>query len=123
MNIYYIREFWFDDFYDVSGSIQRAFITWTDFNQQNIKVTAQLNAFGPGAYIAEDHSTISGDLGVAAVGVQWYEFIDSNGKVQHVENSYLTPHATIRNCVGIQLQLAFRRAWVGATGAIYYFTD
>ena len=51
MNIYYIREFWFDDFYDGSGNAQRATITWTDFQQQNIKVTAQLNVFGPGAYI------------------------------------------------------------------------
>ena len=24
MNIYYIREFWFDDFYDGSGDVQRA---------------------------------------------------------------------------------------------------
>jgi len=23
MNIYYIREFWFDDFYDGSGAVQR----------------------------------------------------------------------------------------------------
>ena len=47
MNIYYIREFWFDDFYDGSGNVQRATITWTDFQQQNIKVTAQLNVFDP----------------------------------------------------------------------------
>ncbi len=36
MNIYHIREFWFDDFYDGSGTVQRAFITVTDFKQQNI---------------------------------------------------------------------------------------
>ena len=51
MNIYCIREFWFDDFYDGSGNVQRAFITWADFNQQNIKVTAQLNVLAPGAHI------------------------------------------------------------------------
>ena len=53
-----------------AAHVQRAFITWTDFNQQNIKVTAQLNVFGPGAYIAEDDNAISGDLGFAAVGVK-----------------------------------------------------
>ena len=123
MNIYYIREFWFDDFYDGSGAVQRAFITWTDFNQQNIKVTAQLNVFGPGAHIEVDGNTIIGDLGYAAVGIKWYEFIDGNGNFQHVDNSYFVPHATIMKCVGIQLELAFNRAWAGATGAIYYFTD
>ena len=25
MNIYYIREFWFDDFYEGNGNVQRAF--------------------------------------------------------------------------------------------------
>ena len=123
MNIYYIREFWFDDFYDDSGAVQRAFITLTDFNQQNIKVTAQLNVFGPGAYIPEDNNTITGDLGYAAVSIKWYEYIDGNDNFQHVDNSYFVPHATIYKCVGIQLELAFNRAWVGATGAIYYFTD
>jgi len=37
MNVYYIREFWFDDFYNGSGNVQRAFITWTGFNQQKDK--------------------------------------------------------------------------------------
>jgi len=111
MNIYYIREFWFDDFYDGSGNVQRAFITWTDFNQQNIKVTAQLNVFGPGAHIQENGNNITGDLGYAAVGIKWYEYIDQNGNFQHVENSYFVPHATIYKCVGIQLELAFNRAW------------
>jgi hypothetical protein len=123
MNIYYIREFWFDDFYEGNGNVQRAFINWTDFNQQNIKVTAQLNVFGPGAYIAEDNNGITGGLGFAAVGVKSYDYIDDRGNPQHVDNSYFVPHATIHKCVGIQLELAFRRAWVGATGAIYYFTD
>ena len=123
MNIYYIREFWFDDFYDNSGDVQRATITWTDFNQANIKVTAQLNAFGPGAAIVDDRNTITGDLGSAAVGIKSYDYIDDRGNPQHVDNSYFVPHATIRKCVGIQLELAFRRSWVGATGAIYYFTD
>ena len=30
MNIYYIREFWFDDFSEGNGNVQRAFINWTD---------------------------------------------------------------------------------------------
>jgi hypothetical protein len=123
MNIYYIREFWFDDFYDNSGDVQRATITWTDFNQANIKVSAQLNVFGPGATIVDDRNTITGDLGSAAVGIKSYDYIDAQGNSQHVDNSYFAPHATIRKCVGIQLELAFRRSWVGATGAIYYFTD
>lgn len=123
MNIYYIREFWFDDFYDGSGNVQRAFITWTDFNQQNIKVTAQLNVLGAGAHIEVNGNTITGDVGYAAVGIKWYEFIDDQGNFKHVDNSYFVPHATIMKCVGIQLELAFNRAWVGATGAIYYFTD
>jgi hypothetical protein len=123
MNIYYIREFWFDDFYDNSGDVQRATITWTDFNQANIKVSAQLNVFGPGATIVDDRNTITGDLGSAAVGIKSYDYIDDQGNSQHVDNSYFVPHATIRKCVGIQLELAFRRSWVGATGAIYYFTD
>ena len=81
MNIYHIREFWFDDFYDGGGAIQRAFITVTDFKQQNIIVTAQLNVFGPGAHLKVDDNTISGDLGLAAVGIKWYEFIDGDGAV------------------------------------------
>ena len=123
MNIYHIREFWFDDFYDGGGAIQRAFITVTDFKQQNIIVSAQLNVFGPGAYLKVDDNTISGDLGLAAVGIKWYEFIDGDGQFQHVDTSYFVPHATIHKCVGIQLELAFRRSWVGATGAFTYFTD
>ena len=86
-------------------------------------MTAQLNVFGPGAYIAEDNNGITGGLGFAAVGVKSYDYIDDRGNPQHVDNSYFVPHATIHKCVGIQLELAFRRAWVGATGAIYYFTD
>ena len=31
MNIYHIREFWFDDFYEGNGTIQRAFITGDGF--------------------------------------------------------------------------------------------
>lgn len=122
MNIYYVRQFWFDDFVETDGNWQRAYITWTDFKQQNIKVTAQVNIVSPGAYIQVSGS-VTGDLGTAAVGIKWYEYIDSNGNLQHIDNTYFVPHATIRNCVALQLELAYRRVWAGATGNIFYFTD
>jgi len=118
MNIYYVRQFWFDDFVEKDGNWQRAKITWTDFDQQNIKVTAQVNIVSPGAHI-EVNDSVTGDLGTAAVGISWYEYIDGNGTLQHIDNQYFVPHATIRNCVAIQLELAYRRIWVGATGNIF----
>jgi hypothetical protein len=123
MNIYHIRQFWFDDFYDNSGSIQRSYITVTDFEKRNIQITAQLNVLGPGAHIEIDDNKVTGSLGNAAVGIKWYEYIDDDGNKQHVDTSYFVPHATIRKCVGVQLKLAYRRIWVGATGFFVYFTD
>src|SRR5689334_23326203 len=88
VNIYYARQFWFDNFVESAGTLQRAFITLTDINRQNVKITAQLNVFGPGAFISIDDGRVTGDLGSAAVGIKWYEFIDGNGDPQHVDNSY-----------------------------------
>ncbi len=123
MNIYYIREFWFEQFYEGSGAVQRATITWTDFNQQNIKVTAQLNAFSPNVDIEEKAGTLTANVGLAAVNIGWYEYIDDHGNLQHVDDTNFSAHATIYKCVGLQLELTLNQAWVGATGAIYYFTD
>jgi len=122
MNIYWIQQFWFDDHYDGSGNLQRYYVTVDGFGTRNVAITAQLSAFGPGAFIQEDDGTISGDLGYAGVGIKWYEFVDDNG-FHHVDNTYLAPHAVIQNCVGFQLELAFNRAWVGATGTILYFNN
>jgi hypothetical protein len=123
MNIYYIREFWFDQFYEGVGAVQRASITWTDFNQQNIKVTTQLNAFSPNAYIEQRNGTITAETGLAAINIRWYEYIDDHGKLQHVDDRNFSGHATIYKCVGLELGLTLYRGWVCATGAIYYFTD
>jgi hypothetical protein len=123
MNIYYIREFWFDQFYEGSGVVQSATITWTDFNQQNIKVTAQLNAFSPNVEIEEKAGSLYANVGLAAVNIGWYEYIDDHGALQHVDDANFSAHATIYRCVALQLVLTLNQAWVGATGAIYYFTD
>jgi hypothetical protein len=123
MNIYYIRQFWFDDFYDDSGDVQRAYLTWNDFQQQNIKIAAHLNVVTPGAHIEIDQNTVKGNIGFAAVGIKSYDYIDDAGNLQHVDNSYFVPHATIRRCMRVQLELAYARILAGASGAIYYFTD
>jgi hypothetical protein len=122
MNVYWIQQFWFDDYYDGSGNTQRSYVTIDGFGTRNVAITAQLNVFGPGAYIEEDDGTITGDLGYAAVGIKWYEYTDDNG-FHHVDNTYFVPNAVIQNCVGFQLELAFNRAWVGATGTILYFNN
>ena len=73
MNVYWIQQFWFDDYYDDSGNLQRAYVTIGAFGTRNVAITAQLNVFGPGAYIQASDGTITGDLGYAAVGIKWYE--------------------------------------------------
>jgi len=122
MDIYWIQPFWFDDYYDTSGNLQRVYLTVDGFGTRNVAITAQLNVLAPGAYIQASNGTITGDLGYAAVGIKWYEYVDDSG-VQHVDNDYFVPHAIIQNCVGFQLELAYVRAWAGATGTILYFNN
>jgi hypothetical protein len=122
MNIYWIQQFWFDDFQETNGILQRAYLTVDGFGKRNVAITAQLNVVAPGAYIEAGHGKITGDLGTAAVGIKWYAYEDERG-YHHVENDYFVPHAIIRNCVGFQLTLAYRRIWTGATGTILYFND
>jgi hypothetical protein len=123
MNVYWIQQFWFDDFLDTSGDLQRAYLTIDGFGTQNVAITAQLNVLAPGAYLEANNNSITGDIGNAAVGIKWYEYVDDTG-FHHVDNTpYFIPHAIIRNCVGFQLELAYRRIWTGATGTILYFND
>jgi hypothetical protein len=122
MNVYWIQHFWFDDFLETNGNLQRASLTIDGFGVRNVAITAQLNVVAPGAHIVVNQGTISGDLGTTAVGIKWYAYVDGSG-YHHVEHSYFVPHAIIRNCVGFQLQLAYRRVWTGATGTILYFND
>jgi hypothetical protein len=122
MNIYWIQQFWFDDFLETSGNLQRAYLTVDGFGMRNVAITAQVNVVAPGAHIEINDGSINGDLGTAIVGIKWYEFVDETG-LHHVDNTYFVPHAIIRNCTGFQLELAYRRIWTGATGTILYFTD
>jgi hypothetical protein len=122
MTVYLIRPFWFDDYYDNSGTVQRTYLTLDDFGIRNVAITAQLNVFSPAWHLHISDGKISGELGFAAVGIRWYETFDNTG-FHHVDNSYFVPHAIIYNCVALQLELAFNRAWVGATGTILYFND
>jgi hypothetical protein len=121
MNVYWIQQFWFDDFLETDGNQQRAYLTIDGFGTRNVAITAQVNVVAPGAHI-EINGSITGDLGTAAVGIKWYEFVDNTG-FHHVDNTYFVPHAIIQNCVGFQLELAYRRIWVGATGTISYFDN
>lgn len=121
MDVYWIQQFWFDDLFEPNGSLQRAYLTIDGFGVRNLAITAQLNVVAPGALIKSDHNEISGDLGMAAVGIKWYEYVDENGDSHRVENSYFVPHAIIHNCVAFQLELAYRRVWTGATGTVLYF--
>ena len=100
------------DRHDNSGDVQRATIPWTDFNQANIKVSAQLNVFGPGAHIVDDRNTITGDLGTAAVGIKSYDYIDDRGNPQHVDNA--------GDFAGIveHLFLKLRRGFVGVAAHV-----
>jgi hypothetical protein len=122
MNIYWIQQFWFDDYVDSSGTTQRVYATIDGFGTRNVAITAQLNVLGPGAHIDVQDGTVSGVLGSAAVGIKWYDYTDANG-THHVENTYFVPHAIIHNCVAFQLEMAYTRTWVGATGTILYFND
>jgi hypothetical protein len=122
MTVYWIQQFWFDNYYDSSGTTQRVYVTVDGFGTRNVAITAQLNVLAPGAHIVVDNGTISGDIGLAAVGIKWYDYVDDSG-THHVDNSYFVPHAIIHNCVAFQLELAYQRAWAGATGTILYFDD
>lgn len=122
MNVYWIQEFWFDDFYENSGNLQKSYITIDAFGTRNVVISAQLNVMAPGAFIQVADGGITGDLGTAAVGIKWYEYVDESG-FHHVDNTYFVPHAIIHNCVGFQLELAYRRVWCGATGTVLYFND
>jgi hypothetical protein len=122
MNVYWIQQFWFDDFLETSGNLQRAYSTVDGFGTRNVAISAQVNVVAPGAQIETNQGSITGDLGTAIVGIKWYEYVDETG-FHHVDNTYFVPHAIIRNCVGFQLELAYRRIWAGATGTILYFDD
>jgi hypothetical protein len=122
MNIYWIQQFWFDDHLETNGNVQRAYVTIDGFGVRNVAITAQLNVDAPGAHIEVHDGTITGDLGMAAVGIKWYDYQDDRG-VHHVDNSYFVPHAIIHNCVAFQLEFAYRRVWAGATGTVLYFND
>ena len=86
MDVYWIQQFWFDDHVESNGTIKRSYITIDGFGTRNVAVTAQLNVLGPGAHIEIDDDTITGDLGSAAVGIRWYEYVDDNGNHHHVDN-------------------------------------
>ncbi len=122
MNVYWIQQFWFDDFLESDGNGQRAYLTVDGFGTRNVAITAQLNLVAPGAFIQVNDGSITGDLGTAAVGIKWYEYTDDSG-FHHVDNTYFVPHAIIQNCVGFQLELYYRRVWAGATGTILYFNN
>jgi hypothetical protein len=122
MDVYWIQHFWFDDFAETNGNLQRAYLTIDAFGTRNVAITAQLNVVAPGAHIESHNGTLTGDLGTAAVGIKWYEFTDDRG-FHHVDNDYFVPHAIVHNCVGFQLELAYRRVWTGATGTVLYFND
>jgi hypothetical protein len=122
MDVYWIQQFWFDDFLETNGVSQRAYLTIDGFGTRNVAITAQLNVVAPGAHIEIQDSTITGDVGTAAVGIKWHEYTDNSG-FHHVDNTYFVPHAIIHNCVGFQLELAYRRIWAGATGTVLYFND
>jgi hypothetical protein len=123
MNVYWIQQFWFDDYLDTSGDVQRVYLTIDGFGTRNVAITAQLNVVEPGAHIEINNGTITGDIGLTAVGIKWYEYIDDTGSFQHVDTNYFVPHAIIRNCVGFQVELAYRRILAGATGTVLYFND
>jgi hypothetical protein len=122
LDVYWIQQFWFDDFLESDGNLQRSYLTIDGFGTRNVAVTAQLNVVAPGASIAIDDGKISGDLGTAAVGIKWYEYVDDEG-FHHVDTEYFVPHAIIHDCVGFQLEFAYRRIWAGATGTVLYFND
>lgn len=122
MNIYWIQQFWFDDFLETNGNLQRSYVTIEGFGTRNVAITAQVNVVASGANIVMSGGSITGDLGTTAVGIKWYAYVDDTGYHQ-VENNYFVPHAIIRNCVGFQIELAYRRIWTGATGTILYFND
>jgi hypothetical protein len=122
MNVYWIQQFSFNDYLTTSGDVQRAYLTIDGFGIRNVAITAQLNVVAPGAHIVISGGTVTGDIGNAAVGIKWYDYIDETG-VHRVENTYFVPNAIIRNCIAFQLTLAYRRIWAGATGRILYFND
>lgn len=123
MNIYWIQQFWFNDHYNPTSNVERHFLDIKDFGTLNVAVTCALNVLGPGAHIEINDGTITGDIGFAAVGIKWYEYIDDQGQFQHVDNSYFVPCILVRKCVAVRLELALARAWAGATGTVHYFND
>jgi len=122
MNVYWIQSFWFDNFFENAGTLQRSFLTVDGFGTRNVAISAQLNVVASGAFIETRDGSITGELGTAAVGIKWYEFVDDAG-FHHVDTDYFVPHAIIHNCVGFQVELAYRRTWAGAMGTILYFND
>jgi hypothetical protein len=122
LDVYWIQQFWFDDFLETNGDLKHAYLTIDGFGTRNVVVSTHLNVVAPGAHIVDDGNAITGDLGSAAVGIKWYEYVDDSG-LHHVDNSYFVPHARIHNCVGVQISFAYRRVWAGAAGSVTYFND
>jgi hypothetical protein len=121
MNIYWIQQFWFNDHYNSTSNVERYYLDIKDFGTRNVAVSCALNVLGPGANIAINNGNITGNVGYAAVGIKWYEFIDDQGHFQHIDNDYFVPCILIRNCVAVRIELALSLAWVGATGTVHYF--
>jgi hypothetical protein len=123
MQIYWVQQFWFDNYYNATANTERHYITIDGFGTRNVAVTCALNVFGPGAHIEQHNSTLTGDLGIAAVGIKSYDYVDDQGQAHHVLNDYFVPCAVVKNCTAIEIELALTRAWVGATGSVFYFDD
>jgi hypothetical protein len=123
VQIYRIQQFWFNNHYYPGDGVERHFLDIKDFGTRNLAVTCALNVLGPGAHVEQHDSTLTGDLGVAAVGIKRYEFIDDHGQFQHVDNDYFWPCAIIRICVAVRIELSLHRTWAGATGTVHYFKD
>ena len=49
MTVYWIQQFWFDNYYDSSGTTQRVYVTVDGFGTRNVAITAQLNVLALGA--------------------------------------------------------------------------
>jgi hypothetical protein len=122
MQIHWIQQFWFDNHYNPTGDTERHYIQ-LNFGRRNVAVTCALNVLAPGAHIEQHDSTLTGDIGMAAVGIKSWDYVDDGGRPRHVSNDYFAPCAIIRNCTAVEIEFALMRAWAGATGTVLYFDD
>jgi hypothetical protein len=118
VNIYWLRQFWFNQRYFSDTALHKDYLTITFANRPNIDAQIWLTILSPGATFSGGAVTA---VGTAAAGIKSYRFINASGVSEFKELSDWEAHVRIEKCVELTVAFHVRLAWAKAEGMIYYW--